>query len=118
MMKKKMIIIIGTILCIVMVLAFAACGENTSAENSSETTVASNDEISNSDTESDTKATGKTVYFAGPLFSQAERDYNLKITKVLEDNGYQVFLPQRDGFLASELEGKTEEEKARTPRLR
>ncbi len=78
-------------------MAFAACGESP----------ARNDVAGNPN------ATGKTVYFAGPLFSQAERDYNLKITKVLEDYGYQVFLPQRDGFLAPELEGKTEEEKVR-----
>ena len=54
---------------------------------------------------------GKRVYFAAPLFSQAERDYNLVITNVLEQYDYQVFLPQRDGFLAPELEGLTEEEK-------
>ena len=41
---------------------------------------------------------GKKVYLAGPLFNQAEKDFNLKITKVLEHNGYQVFLPQRDGI--------------------
>lgn len=54
---------------------------------------------------------GKKVYFAAPLFSQSEKDYNLYLTKILEDHGYEVFLPQRDGFLAAELEGKTEEEK-------
>ena len=32
---------------------------------------------------------------------------------MLEDHGYQVFLPQRDGFLYTELEGKTEEERTR-----
>lgn len=110
-MKKTMITIIGIVLCIVMMFAFVACGDNASAENSSETTAAQSDEISNSDVKSDTNATGKRIYFAGPLFSQAERDYNLRITKVLEDNGYQVFLPQRDGFQATELEGKTDEEK-------
>lgn len=57
---------------------------------------------------------GKKVYFAAPLFSQGEREYNLKLTKLLEDNGYQVFLPQRDGLLAPELEGMSEEEKMRT----
>ena len=50
------------------------------------------------------------MYFAAPLFSQSEKGYNLKLTKVLEDHGYEVFLPQRDGFLAPELEGLTEEE--------
>ena len=53
---------------------------------------------------------GKKVYLAGPLFNQAEKDFNLKITKVLEHNGYQVFLPQRDGIEAALLQGKTEEE--------
>ena len=59
----------------------------------------------------DQAATGKRVYFAGPLFNEAERAYNLKIVSILEAHGYEVFLPQRDGFLAPELEGKTEEEK-------
>ena len=53
---------------------------------------------------------GKKVYFAGPMFNQAEKDFNLEITKVLEEFGYQVFLPQRDGIEAALLEGKTEEE--------
>ena len=55
-------------------------------------------------------AKGKKVYFAGPLFSQSEKDYNLQLTEILVDHGYEVFLPQRDGYLASELTGKTEEE--------
>ena len=59
----------------------------------------------------ETDRTGKRIYFAGPLFSEAEREYNLKIVSILEACGYEVFLPQRDGFLASELEGKTEAEK-------
>ena len=58
-----------------------------------------------SDTES-----GKRVYFAGPLFNQSEKDFNLEMTKVLEDAGYEVLLPQRDGIEAALLEGKTEEE--------
>lgn len=51
-----------------------------------------------------------TVYFAGPLFCKSELDFNLELVQVLEDAGYTVFLPQRDGFLAAELEGKSEEE--------
>lgn len=43
----------------------------------------------------------KSLYFAGPLFSQAELLYNLALTKSLEDLGYKVFLPQRDGVEAS-----------------
>ena len=54
--------------------------------------------------------TGKRVYFAGPMFNQAEKDFNLKITNILEEYGYQVFLPQRDGIEGALLEGKTEEE--------
>jgi nucleoside 2-deoxyribosyltransferase len=55
-------------------------------------------------------ASGKKIYFAAPLFSQSEKDYNLQLTHLLEDHGYEVFLPQRDGYLAAELEGKSEEE--------
>ncbi|MBR6343980.1 MAG: nucleoside 2-deoxyribosyltransferase domain-containing protein, partial [Selenomonadaceae bacterium] len=56
---------------------------------------------------------GKRVYFAGPMFNQAEKDFNLAMTKILEEHGYQVFLPQRDGIEAVKLEGKTEEEVVR-----
>ena len=37
------------------------------------------------------------IYFAGPLFSEAEKRFNALLTARLEDLGYQVFLPQRDG---------------------
>jgi len=37
------------------------------------------------------------IYFAAPLFSEAERVFNLRLTEKLEAKGYQVFLPQRDG---------------------
>jgi nucleoside 2-deoxyribosyltransferase len=52
------------------------------------------------------------VYFAAPLFCQAERDFNLKLTKKLEENGFSVFLPQRDGVELSEdfLKDKSEKE--------
>ena len=59
-------------------------------------------------------AVKKRVYFAAPLFNQAEKDFNLRLTQVLEEFGYEVFLPQRDGFLAVELEGKNEEELIQT----
>ena len=36
------------------------------------------------------------VYFAAPLFSEAELAYNLELTAILEIHG-DVFLPQRDG---------------------
>jgi nucleoside 2-deoxyribosyltransferase len=35
------------------------------------------------------------IYFAAPLFSQAERQFNQAQTEKLEQLGYQIFLPQR-----------------------
>ena len=37
------------------------------------------------------------IYLAGPLFTEAETDFNLKIHKFLEDNLYDVYLPQDVG---------------------
>jgi nucleoside 2-deoxyribosyltransferase len=37
------------------------------------------------------------IYFAGPLFSVAEKRYNAELATRLEANGFEVFLPQRDG---------------------
>jgi nucleoside 2-deoxyribosyltransferase len=37
------------------------------------------------------------IYFAGPLFSAAEKVFNERLTTKLEALGYRVFLPQRDG---------------------
>ncbi len=37
------------------------------------------------------------IYFAGPLFSEAERRFNRLLTERLEGLGFRVFLPQRDG---------------------
>jgi nucleoside 2-deoxyribosyltransferase len=37
------------------------------------------------------------IYFAGPLFSEAERAFNLRLTERLEQANFEVFLPQRDG---------------------
>lgn len=37
------------------------------------------------------------IYFAAPLFSEAERLFNHHLTEKLESISYQVFLPQRDG---------------------
>jgi hypothetical protein len=37
------------------------------------------------------------IYLAGPLFSEAERRFNLELTYRLEAIGFEVFLPQRDG---------------------
>jgi len=41
------------------------------------------------------------IYFAGPLFSQAEKAFNLQLTRKLEERGFTVFLPQRDGVDSS-----------------
>ena len=103
-MKKLLWKGIAGILCIITMVSFSACGTNETAAEGPDPGMetVSGDEGA--------AGTGKKVYFAAPLFSQGEKDYNLKLTKVLEDHGYQVFLPQRDGFLAPKLEGKTEEE--------
>lgn len=37
------------------------------------------------------------IYFAGPLFNKAEKQFNQALTEKLEKNGFEVFLPQRDG---------------------
>jgi nucleoside 2-deoxyribosyltransferase len=34
------------------------------------------------------------LYFAGPLFSSAERSWNAELTAALRDGGHEVFLPQ------------------------
>jgi nucleoside 2-deoxyribosyltransferase len=34
------------------------------------------------------------IYFAGPLFTTAERDFNASVTWRLRDKGHEVFLPQ------------------------
>jgi nucleoside 2-deoxyribosyltransferase len=37
------------------------------------------------------------IYLAAPLFSDAERAYNLVLKDLLEKNGYPVYLPQETG---------------------
>ena len=103
-MKKLSKIAGAVILCAAMLFSFAAyTGGNGGANN-----VAGEDSFKTKI--SKTVGHGNKVYFAGPMFNQAEKEYNLKITKLLEEFGYQVFLPQRDGIEAAKLEGKTEEE--------
>ena len=36
------------------------------------------------------------IYLAAPLFSQAEREFNVNVTEELRSNGYEVFLPQEN----------------------
>jgi nucleoside 2-deoxyribosyltransferase len=38
------------------------------------------------------------IYCAGPLFNEKEKEEMLEIASALENNGYDVFLPHRDGF--------------------
>lgn len=38
------------------------------------------------------------IYFAAPLFNDAERQYNREVVELLEEEGHSVFLPQRDGI--------------------
>ena len=61
----------------------------------------------------DKSKAGKRVYYAGPLFNEAEREYNLKLVNILESYGYEVFLPQRDGYLAAEIESMADDEKTK-----
>ena len=102
-MKKTLLSIITSALCAAMLLSFTSCGVSVSAEEKTPASVAASEKSGS--------ATGKKVYFAAPLFSEAEREYNLMLAELLEEYGYEVFLPQRDGLLATELEGKTGEEK-------
>ncbi|RLG57024.1 MAG: nucleoside 2-deoxyribosyltransferase [Hadesarchaea archaeon] len=39
---------------------------------------------------------GTKVFIAGPLFSQAEREFNLKLDRFLRRHGFETILPQRD----------------------
>jgi nucleoside 2-deoxyribosyltransferase len=43
------------------------------------------------------------IYLAAPLFTHAEREYNLRIRAVLK-NAFEVYLPQEDGELLVNLE--------------
>lgn len=37
------------------------------------------------------------LYFAAPLFNEAERSFNASLSSAIEELGIEVFLPQRDG---------------------
>lgn len=91
-------------LCLVML---AALNVNVEGSEKGNIIVSQNETETKKD---EKKGNGKKVYFAGLMFNESEKDFNLKIVKVLEDHGYEVFLPQRDGIEAAMLEGKTEEE--------
>ena len=94
----------AVVLCAVMLFSVAAYANNNGIENHVAAEEAFKAKIVKN------IGHGKKVYFAGPMFNAAEKGFNLKVTQVLEEYGYQVFLPQRDGIEAAKLEGKTEEE--------
>ena len=56
----------------------------------------------------------KKIYLAGPLFSDAEKGFNIKIKKILSEK-FDVFLPQEDGGLLVDLlaDGVSEKEARR-----
>ncbi|RLI50168.1 MAG: hypothetical protein DRP09_20155 [Candidatus Thorarchaeota archaeon] len=43
------------------------------------------------------------IYIASPLFSQMEKEFNLKINNLLQSLGFETYLPQLDGGLCSDL---------------
>ena len=43
------------------------------------------------------------VYIAGPLFSDGERAFNLKIDSIIRDCGHETYLPQRDGGIVAQM---------------
>lgn len=45
----------------------------------------------------------KTIYIAGPMFSQAELQFNEQVASKLEEEGFDIFLPQRSGYKMAEL---------------
>lgn len=84
------------VMCLVMVLGSAACSKKAVEEEKTASAPVK-------------EKTGNKVYFAAPLFSQGEREYNLMLTNLLESYGYEVFLPQRDGYLAPDMNASQEE---------
>lgn len=118
--KTDRMLVLVMLLFAVMVF-MTGCGaseattESTSEDSTVEAAATTGDETEDVASDVDEAAaaankTGKRIYFAGPLFNQAEKDYNLMMAEMLESHGYEVFLPQRDGIEAALLEGKTEEE--------
>ena len=118
-MLKRTQIVIFTLLFSLILPCLAGCNVNVGItpgkSGSDDTEISPEVAKSEADTDEDNASNeaGKNVYLAGPMFSKGEKDVSLEITKVLEDHGYKVFLPQRDGFEAPLLEGKTPEEKTR-----
>ena len=83
-------------MCLVMVFGSASCSRKVVEEEKTASAPVK-------------EKVGNKVYFAAPLFSQGEREYNLMLTNLLESYGYEVFLPQRDGYLAPDMNASQEE---------
>ena len=107
-MSKRLTQFGALIMCVIMILCLTSCSGIDADKKTSDTKKTSASTTVSKKAKN--AGEGKKVYFAGPMFNQGEKDFNLKIVKVLEDSGYEVFLPQRDGIEAALLEGKTEEE--------
>lgn len=43
------------------------------------------------------------IYIAAPLFNEGERAFNERIAAILEENGHETFLPQREGGCVADL---------------
>jgi len=69
-------------------------------------TAADNPQIENTNNKSSSKI---KIYCAGPLFNNKEREEMLEIAQALEQSGFSVFLPHRDGMLLVELTEKFKE---------
>jgi len=116
-MKKKSVRILTAVLAVAAFMCLTACGTNiriniTDPKQQSMTQAVTETEVPKAAPAAEAEDTaGKKVYFAAPLFNKMEKDYNLELVTLLESYGYEVFLPQRDGFLAPELLGLTEQEK-------
>lgn len=54
------------------------------------------------------------LFIAGPLFSQAEQEFNIKVDELLRKHGFETFLPQRDAGKLDELLAKEGERAYRT----
>jgi len=54
-----------------------------------------------------------SIYFAAPLFSAAEKQFNDELTQKLESLGFRVFLPQRDGMEFAKAQALPPHERSR-----
>jgi nucleoside 2-deoxyribosyltransferase len=45
------------------------------------------------------------LYLAGPLFNQTELAFNARLAAAIEEMGYDVYLPQRDGLEPEVVDG-------------